>query len=52
MLGIVTSVTLDIVPTFDVVQYVYVDLPLPQLYDHFDEIVSAAYSVSLFTDLA
>jgi xylitol oxidase len=49
MLGVVTSVTLDIVPTFDVAQYVYEDLPLPQLYEHFDEIVSAAYSVSLFT---
>jgi xylitol oxidase len=49
MLGIVTSVTLDIVPAFDVEQYVYEDLPLPQLYEHFDEIVNAAYSVSLFT---
>jgi alditol oxidase len=49
MLGVVTSLTLDIVPTFDVAQYVYEDLPLPQLYEHFDEIVSAAYSVSLFT---
>jgi xylitol oxidase len=49
MLGVVTSLTLDIVPTFDVAQYVYEDLPLPQLYEHFDEIVTAAYSVSLFT---
>jgi xylitol oxidase len=31
-------------------QYVYENLPLNQLKDHFDDIVSSAYSVSLFTD--
>ena len=31
-------------------QDVYEDLALSELVDHFDEIVSAAYSVSLFTD--
>jgi xylitol oxidase len=49
-LGVVHSMTLDIVPTFDVAQRVYEDLPLEQLYDHLDETLSAAYSVSLFTD--
>jgi xylitol oxidase len=49
-LGIVTSLTLDTVPAFDVRQYVYEDLPLPLVLEHFDEIVSSAYSVSLFTD--
>ena len=49
-LGIVTNVTLDIQPTFDVRQDVYQNLPLQQLKDHFDEIVSSGYSVSLFTD--
>ena len=47
--GVITKVGLDIVPTFDVEQYVYDNLPGDQLIDHFDEIVNAAYSVSLFT---
>jgi len=49
-LGIVTTVTLDIVQTFDIRQYVYEDLPYEQVTTHFGEIMSAAYSVSLFTD--
>jgi alditol oxidase len=48
-LGIVTRLTLDTVPAFDIRQYVYEDLPAGQVTEHFDEIVSAAYSVSLFT---
>ena len=31
-------------------QHVYLDLPMAEVRDHFDEIVSAGYSVSLFTD--
>ncbi len=31
-------------------QQVFVELPMTQLKDHFNEIVSAGYSVSLFTD--
>jgi alditol oxidase len=50
MLGIVTSMTLDIEPTYDVAQYVYDDLPFSELQDHVDETLSAAYSVSVFTD--
>ncbi len=49
-LGIVTSLTLDTVPAFDVRQYVYENLPAEQVTEHFDEIVASAYSVSLFTD--
>ena len=49
-LGIVTRVTLDTLPAFDVRQYVYDDLPLEQVTEHFDEITGSAYSVSLFTD--
>jgi xylitol oxidase len=49
-LGVVTKVTLDVQPTFEMRQDVYVDLPLAQLKDHFDAIMSAGYSVSLFTD--
>jgi xylitol oxidase len=49
-LGIVTEVTLAIQPTFQVRQYVYQYLPMKDLEDHFDEIFSSGYSVSLFTD--
>lgn len=49
-LGVITKVTLDIQPTFQVAQHVYENLPLSALKQHFDEVLSAAYSVSLFTD--
>ena len=49
-LGIVTRLTLDTVPAFSVRQYVYEDLPDEQVAEHFAEIMSSAYSVSLFTD--
>ena len=49
-LGIVTRLTLDIVPTFDIQQYVYDDLPREQLDEHFAQIAASAYSVSIFTD--
>ena len=49
-LGVVTRVTLDIEPAFAMRQDVYEDLPLAQLTDHFEGIVSSGYSVSLFTD--
>jgi xylitol oxidase len=49
-LGIVTKATLEVVPSFDVSQRVYEDLPLPVLDDHFADIMAAGYSVSLFTD--
>ena len=49
-LGVVTKVTLDVQPTFMMRQDVYENLPMAQLTDHFEDIVSAGYSVSLFTD--
>jgi alditol oxidase len=49
-LGVITKMTLNLQPTFQMKQYVYLDLPLSQLQEHFDVIESAAYSVSLFTD--
>lgn len=48
--GVVTKLTLDIQPTFDVQQDIYEHLPLRELEDHFEEIMSSGYSVSLFTD--
>ena len=49
-MGVVTKVTLTIQPTFDMRQDVYLDLPMAQVKDHFEEIAAAGYSVSLFTD--
>lgn len=49
-LGIMTKLTLDVVPAFQVSQSVYDELPLSALDGRFDDIFSAAYSVSLFTD--
>ena len=49
-LGVVTRLTLDISPTFEMRQDVYENLPLSELEAHLDELFSSAYSVSLFTD--
>ena len=49
-LGIVTKITLRVVPKFLVAQTVYENLPAEELYAHFDQITGSAYSVSLFTD--
>ncbi|MCF2506279.1 FAD-binding protein [Dyadobacter sp. CY107] len=49
-LGVVTKVTLDMVPTFMMGQFVYENLPLDQLKDNFEKIESSGYSVSLFTN--
>jgi xylitol oxidase len=51
-LGIVTHVTLDLVPSFEIRQYVYDDLPLAEFAKHWAEVFEAGYSVSLFTDWA
>lgn len=49
-LGVVTKLTLDIVPAFEMRQYVYEELPLARLEPDFETIVASAYSVSLLTD--
>ncbi len=49
-LGIVTKLTLEIVPSFMVRQDVYEHLPWKQLQENFDAIAASAYSVSVFTD--
>ncbi len=49
-LGVVTKLTLDISPTFEMRQDVYENLPLAELETHLDELFSSVYSVSLFTD--
>lgn len=49
-LGVVTTVTLDVQPTFDVSQVVYENLSLKHLEHHFNDIFGSGYSVSLFSD--
>jgi xylitol oxidase len=49
-LGVVTKITLDLQPTFMMKQYVYENLPLGEMQEHFDAIEASGYSVSLFTD--
>ena len=49
-LGVVTRVTLDVQPTYQVAQSVYEKLSLDHLKAHLDEIFSSGYSVSVFTD--
>jgi xylitol oxidase len=49
-LGVVTKVTLDLQPAFTMRQAVYENLPLAELTEHFESIMSSGYSVSLFTD--
>jgi alditol oxidase len=48
-LGIVTALTLEVVPTFHIRQDVYDDLPQDVFLEHFDEIMAGAYSVSAFS---
>jgi alditol oxidase len=48
--GIVTRLTLDVVPAFAVSQWVYQDMPFAAVAADFAEITAAAYSVSMFTD--
>lgn len=48
-LGAVTHLTLDVQPAYEVKQCVYEGLSWKALYDHFNEIASCGYSVSIFT---
>ena len=47
-LGVVTALTLDLAPNFEVAQHVFGRLPLAGL--DFETVSASAYSVSLFTD--
>lgn len=47
--GVVTRVTLDIRPTFDVRQDAFIGLPWDRLIEDFDAIMGSAYSVSVLT---
>ena len=49
-LGVITKVTLEVQPTYMMLQNVFTGLPVAQLKDNFEKIMSAGYSVSLFYD--
>jgi xylitol oxidase len=48
-LGVVTRVTLDVEPAFEVRQDVFEGMSWDVLLGHFDEVMGAAYSVSVFS---
>ncbi len=49
-LGVVTAVTLDVVPSFEVAQTVYEDVAWTTFLVQLDQIFAGAYSVSAFVD--
>jgi xylitol oxidase len=49
-LGIVSALELEIIPAFQVRQWVYEGLPAEAVTGSFEEIFGSAYSVSVFTD--
>jgi xylitol oxidase len=49
-LGVITKITLDIQPAFQMTQMVYENLSFSQLEHHLDDIFASGYSVSIFTD--
>ena len=49
-IGVITRITLDVQPTFQMTQMVYENLSFSQLEHHLDDIFASGYSVSLFTD--
>jgi len=48
--GVITKITLEVEPAFQMTQVVYEDLSFSQLEHHLEEIFASGYSVSLFTD--
>lgn len=49
-LGVITKITLEVEPAFQMTQRVYEGLSFSQLEHHLDAILASGYSVSLFTD--
>ncbi|WP_245718461.1 FAD-binding protein [Nocardia miyunensis] len=47
--GVVTALSLDLVPAFELAQYVYDRLPADEFAEHAQQILAAGYSVSVFT---
>ena len=51
-LGVITKVTLDVVPEFSIEQTVYAGPSLAELAEHVDAVFASGYSVSVFTHWA
>jgi xylitol oxidase len=49
-LGVVTQLTLNIEPTYEMSQRVHLGIPLDEIQDRVDDVFRAGYSVSVFTD--
>ncbi len=49
-LGVITKVTLEVQPAFQMRQYVYQNMPMDEWQNDFEAIEASAYSVSLFTN--
>lgn len=49
-LGVITKLTLDLMPTFEMRQTLFENMPAAHLDTDFEAIMGSAYSVSLFTD--
>ncbi len=49
-LGMVTKLSLKLLPTFTMRQVVYQNMPMEALKDNFEKIMGSGYSLSLFTD--
>src|ERR1700733_5702140 len=49
-LGVITRITLEVQPTFQMTQRVYENLSFSQFEHHLDDIFASGYSVSIFTD--
>jgi alditol oxidase len=49
-LGVITKLTLDVQPTFQMRQYIYQNMSMDEWENDFEAIESSAYSVSLFTN--
>ena len=51
-LGVVTHMTVDVEPTFDVAQYVYEGVALDEVIARYEDVYASGYSVSTFTNWA
>ena len=51
-LGVVTRLTLDVEPAYEVRQRVFEELSWDALFEHFDAITGSGYSVSVLTTWA
>ena len=51
-LGVVTQMTVDVQPTFEVAQYVYEGVAIDEVIERHEEVYASGYSISTFTNWA